>query len=111
MVADGQFVVVTFGADEAYQVSAEGERAFAAQLPQGQLDGVVVLDDGSLLVTSWEAMGVYRVEGADDLEPTLVVENVSSPADIGYDAQRDHLLIPLLQENQLQIVPLSSNGG
>ncbi len=110
-VADGQFVVVTFGADEVYQVSAEGALAPAVTLPQGQLDGVVALDDGSLLVTSWEAMGVYRTEGAEDLEPTLVVENVNSPADIGYDAGRNHLLLPLLQENQFQIVPLSSNGG
>lgn len=37
------------------------------------------------------------------------MEGLSSPADIGYDAERGRLLIPLLQQNELHVVPIETD--
>lgn len=120
---DGVLTVVSFGAPEVRRIelgtrSAEdGEDAgdddgtgageVIATLPGGQLDGVVRLDDGSFLVSSWETESIYRVrvpgnaEGGD-AEPEAVAEGVPSPADIGWDAQRRRVLIPVFTEDRLE---------
>lgn len=76
-----------------------------AELPGGSLDGVVVLDDGSLLVSSWEGQAVYRIRAGGG-EPEVIIEGVPSPADIGWDAQRRRVLIPVFQENRLIFEPV-----
>lgn len=101
--ADG-VIVVPFGGNQVYRLGAGRERTNVAELPAGQLDGVVRLPDGSLLVSSWEGSAVYRVDAAGQATP--VVEGVNSPADIGYDAVRNRVLIPLFQGNQLRIQSL-----
>ena len=97
---DGGILIVSFGAPEVRTVPASGGEATVTRtLPAGQLDGVVVLDDGSLLVSSWEASAVYHVPA--NVEPMTVIEGVPSPADIGWDAERSRLLIPVFNENRL----------
>lgn len=100
-------IVVTFGGDRVYRVDRAGNTSPVAALPQGQLDGLVQLPGGDHLVTSWSARGVYRI-GADG-SASQVVEGLSSPADIGYDAERGRLLIPLLQQNELHVVPIETD--
>jgi predicted lipoprotein with Yx(FWY)xxD motif len=97
-------IVVTFGASEVYRINSEGERQVVAQLPEGQLDGVVRRDDGTLFVSSWSGEAIYHVslDGTEEVRP--VMENVSSPADIGYDASQNRLLIPQLREDRIQLV-------
>ncbi len=99
VVGDALFVV-TLGTGELYRLT-DGQKADAHALPQGQLDGIVPLADGSLLVSSWEASGVYR--GRPGGEFTLVVEGATSPADIGYDAQRHRLLVPLFTGDAVHV--------
>lgn len=103
-VIDGQVVMVTFGAPEVKTVPATGgDATVLTELPGGQLDGVVVLEDGSMLVSSWETSSVYHVPATAEGEVTTVVEGVPSPADIGWDAERRKILIPLFQENRVEI--------
>ncbi len=61
-------------------------------------------NDGQLLISSWEGQAIYR--GTPDGGFEVVVSNVESPADIGYDEVRGHLLIPLFMKDEVQIVPL-----
>lgn len=100
----GSVWVVTFGSGEIYQVDAKGKKVAPQKLPKGQLDGVVGLDGGDVLVSSWEASAVYRGKPGGEWKP--VVENVKSPADIGWDSKRKRLLIPLFQANSVVINPL-----
>jgi hypothetical protein len=105
LAVDGdQVVVVPFGSNEVYRLDTSGERTVIAQLRGGQLDGVVRLQDGSLLVSRWEASAVYRIDAGG--QAAAVVEDVSSPADIGFDPERNRVLIPLFQGNQLRIQTL-----
>ncbi|MGH7477787.1 MAG: SMP-30/gluconolactonase/LRE family protein [Longimicrobiales bacterium] len=101
---DQGLVMVPFGGAVVYRIGADGAASELATLPAGQLDGVVQVADGSLLVSSWEGAAVYRVR--EGLAPEAVVENVEAPADIGYDRQRGRVLIPLFQGNAVEIRPV-----
>lgn len=94
-------IVVTFGSGEVYRIDAQsGARTDLPKPPKGQLDGVVRLADGALAVSSWEAAAVYRL---NDSTWTSAVDSVTSPADIGYDARRSAVLVPVMSQNRLVI--------
>ncbi len=95
---------VTFGSGEIYSVDGKGKKAAGQKLPKGQLDGIVMIEGGDLLVTSWEGSAVYR--GKPGGEWKAVAENVKSPADIGWDSKRKRVLIPVFMGNQVIIHPL-----
>ncbi|MBI3982201.1 MAG: SMP-30/gluconolactonase/LRE family protein [Gemmatimonadetes bacterium] len=103
VIVDGSTAtVVSFGSGAIVEIdvtSGRRTRTFAKP-PAGQLDGVVRLADGSLLVSSWEGRAVYRTRG--DTYATAV-DSVEAPADIGYDAGRGRVLIPLFTTNRLEI--------
>jgi sugar lactone lactonase YvrE len=102
-VRNSEVWVVTFGADELYRLDDDGAKADLQNLPAGSLDGLVLLDDGSILVSSWEAGAVFR--GRDGSFET-VIENIDSPADIGYDTRRNLVLVPHFMDDQISIHPL-----
>jgi len=98
-IAEGKVWVVSFGSNELYQI-ANGKKTSVAKLPKGSLDGLVHLSDGSFLVSSWDGKAVYRGKG-DSFQ--TIVDNVDSPADIGYDTKRHRLLIPHFMENVVTV--------
>ncbi len=100
----GSVWVVTFGSGEVYAVDAKGKKAAGQKLPKGQLDGIVALDGGEYLISSWEGSAIYRGKPGGEWKP--VVENVKSPADIGWDPKRKRILIPIFQGNSVILQPL-----
>lgn len=101
-VAPDGVVVVTFGSGEVYRIDpVTAARTNLPKPPAGQLDGVVRLADGTLLVSSWEGSTVYRLDGAGTY--TTIVDSMTSPADIGYDGKRGYLLIPVFMENRVEV--------
>jgi hypothetical protein len=86
---------VTFGSGD-----KTGKRADAQKLPKGSLDGIVPLGD-DLFISSWEAQAVYRGKPGGKFE--VVVPGVKAPADIGYDTKRGRLLVPLFQDNAVEV--------
>lgn len=105
---DGEIWVVSLSSNELYRLE-DGHKADVVMLPTGGLDGFVPLSDGTVLISSWEGKAVYR--GPLSGEFTPIVENVTSPADIGVDSKRNLLLIPVFQENRIQIQPLENAGS
>lgn len=103
VVADGMIYVVGFGGNKIFTVTPEGEITTVAELPTGGLDGIVQGSDGRLLVSSWEGQMVYAVDGEGIAE--ALIEEVPSPADIGFDAKRNLVLIPLFNESAVAVVP------
>jgi sugar lactone lactonase YvrE len=101
---DNTVWVVTFGTGEIFQLDAKGKKVSPQKLPQGKLDGIVTLDSGDVLVSSWDASAVFRGKPGADWKPA--VENVKSPADIGYDTKRKRLLIPSFMGNEVILQPL-----
>lgn len=104
MLPNGRLFVVTFTQEGVtYELTTAGAQSQVRNLPKGQLDGVEALSGQVLLVSSWAASAVYRVTGAN---AEVLIANVQSPADIGYDRKRDRVLIPIFQGNQAKIQPL-----
>lgn len=97
-------MVVTFGSGELYTVALDGTRGESQKLPSGSLDGIVPLADGRIAISSWEANAVLVGKQGQAFE--VAVAETPSPADIGYDAKRNRLLIPFFQEGVVLIQPL-----
>lgn len=93
--------VVGFQSGELYSLDAKGARADVQKLPKGSLDGIVALPNGDLLISSWDASGVFRGKPGGSF--TIVLEGVKAPADIGYDTKRGRLLVPLFQDNEVRV--------
>lgn len=92
--------VVTFGTGEIYSLDKAGKKAGAQKLPKGALDGIVALADGSYLVSSWEASGIFR--GTPGGDWTLALTDLKAPADIGYDTKRGRVLVPLFMDSAVE---------
>ena len=102
-VVNGNVWVVSFGANELYQID-NGKKTSVAKLPKGSLDGLVHLADGSFLVSSWDGKAVYR--GPQGGPFTAILENINAPADIGYDTKRKLLLVPHFMDSVVSVHPL-----
>lgn len=100
---DGAFVV-TFGGAELYRLDMKGAREQITTLPQGGLDGIVRLPDGTFLVSSWDAGAVFRGRPGGTFEP--IITGLTSPADIGIDSKRNRVLIPEFKTDTVVLQPL-----
>ncbi len=101
---EGVFVV-TFGSGEVMRIDEGGERTILRTVPDGRLDGIVVLEDGSYLVSSWgqgAVLGFGTEEGA-----FAVADGIEAPADIGYDASRRRVLVPLFNGDAVLVKDVS----
>jgi hypothetical protein len=98
--ANQRFIVVPFGANSVLAWKP-GEttvtRLFAGA---GQFDGVEITKDGAVWVSSWADSSVYRYANG---QGSNLIKGVPSPADIGYDARRNRLLIPIFTGNRVEI--------
>jgi sugar lactone lactonase YvrE len=94
--------VATWDSGEVFRVNPDGERIQLFPPSQMQLDGFVSLEEWGFLFSSWGDSAVYWT--TPDGNILTLVENVESPADLGYDAGRNRALIPLFMGDALMIV-------
>lgn len=97
--ANSRFILGPF-AGKAVQAWKPGDKQPTAIVNgPGQYDGVEVLSDGRILVSSW-ADGTVNVVRGNSISP--IVKNVSAPADIGVDTKRNVLAIPRFNDNKVE---------
>jgi hypothetical protein len=63
------------------------------------LDGLVSMEEKGFLFSSWGDSTVYWIHAGGTVTP--LIENVETPADIGYDAARNRVLVPLFRGDGL----------
>jgi sugar lactone lactonase YvrE len=103
----GRFIVVPF-AGTVIRAWTPGAKTTVALGPtKGQLDGVELLDEHRLLVTSWADSSLFVFENGT---VTPVANGLPSPADIGVDTKRNRVAIPLLLENRIEFRALPAAG-
>ena len=68
----------------------------------GQFDGVEILADRRLIVTSWADSTVSIRNG----NVRQAIKDLPSPADIGIDTRRMHLAVPLLTKDRVEILTI-----
>ena len=98
--ANGVLRVASFGRNEIYTL-ADGRVDDRRTLPSAQLDGIVHLDDGTIVVSSWEGDAVLRE--TRDGKFSSILAGIDSPADLGYDRKRHRLLVPISPLNQVTV--------
>jgi hypothetical protein len=64
------------------------------------------MPDGTFVISSEATGSVYRGLRDGPFQP--IISNLESPADVGYDARRQRLLIPLLTGHSLAIFELGA---
>jgi len=83
------------------------------------LDGLAMDETGNIYVSCWRAGSfqtgfpregaVYKYDNSLNIGPELIINNLYGPADIFYNPYKRELAIPLLLDNQLKFIPVSSN--
>ncbi len=68
----------------------------------GDYDGVELLADRRLIVTSWADSTVSIRDG----NVRSAIRNLPSPADIGIDTRRMHIAVPLLEKDRVEIITI-----
>ena len=97
--ANGRFVVVPFGGTSLFTWKPGDAAPTVIGTGPGQFDGVEIAH-GAIWVSSWADSSVYRYVNG---QGTNLIKGVPSPADIGYDAKRNRLLIPIFTGNRVEI--------
>ena len=96
--------VVTSDPGQVLRLTADGQRTTVLSAPNSDFEGVVFVGDGGFAYSSSSDSTVYHVDGQGAVHPVLT--GVSSPGDLGYDATRNRLLVPLTSENRVVFVDL-----
>ena len=104
LAQDDGLLVVSFGSGAIYRIDAAGKRHALPSPPKGNLDGLIQLDDGRRLISSWGESAVYAMH--PDNTYSIFASDLDAPADLGFDTKRQRLLIPLFKKNQLVFLPV-----
>lgn len=106
VAADGDnILMVTLGSGKLFYMDAQGKTHALMTLPFNRLDGLLKLDDGRIITSSWAASSIFAIHPNQTVE--RLVDGLKSPADLGLDTKRNRLLVPLFLKDEVLIYPLN----
>lgn len=105
--AGSRFIVVPFAGNVIRAWAPGSKTTTALGTTKGQLDGVELLGQNRLLVTSWADSSLFVFENGT---VTPVATGLPSAADIGLDTKRQRVAVPLLLENRVEFRALPAAG-
>src|SRR6266850_1598286 len=94
-----RFVVVPIGSKSVFAWKPGDKAPSVLAKGPGGYDGVAIIGN-RIIVSSWNDSTVSSYETGDEVK---LITGVPTPADIGYDAKRNRLLIPILMGNRIEI--------
>ena len=106
-VADGKMYAVSFGEHEVYEVDPSGEgepKPFGLADHFQALDGIEVLEDGSILVSDFPGNKVSVI--APDHKTVRTLIETQTPADIGLDRENMLLYVPSFMGDFVEVYKL-----
>lgn len=98
-VTGNRFIVVAYGGPSIFEWKLGDKNPTLIARGPGGFDGVEVAH-GKILVSSWTDSTVSAYQSGNEVK---VISGVPSPADIGYDAKRNRVLIPVFTQNHGEI--------
>lgn len=69
-------------------------------VPVGGLDGIGQLEDGRMVVSSWEGKAIYAAKAGEPF--VILFDNIETPADISVDQVNHRVLVPLFMGNTVR---------
>ncbi len=105
----GRILAVSWTLHEVYELDPEGKEApkpFGLAEHFTNLDGIEVLDDGTLLVSDFMGNKVCTI--GPDGKTVKTIITLETPADIGLDRKRGLLFVPQLVKGQVHIYRLEA---
>ena len=105
----GETIMVTGGSNQIFRLGDDGVLTPEYETPARGLDGLILLNDGSVLVSSWTGSAVYQFDA--DGQVTELFSGINAPADIGFDTKRNLVLIPHFEDDRVEARPLSPTGN
>jgi sugar lactone lactonase YvrE len=97
--ANARWLIVSFG-DGRIRALRDGDTTLTTiATGPGTHDGVEVLADGRVLITSWADSAVHVLDGTT---LTRLVTGVEAPADIGVDTKRNVLAVPRFNAGRVE---------
>ena len=100
---EDRVMLVSYAGAGVFSIDSSGVMTAVAE-PGNQLDGLVLTATGGMIVSDWETGSVIRI--GSDGESSVILDQLSAPADIGFDRQRNRVLIPLFSQGQVIIQQL-----
>ena len=94
-----RFVIVSFMGKGVYGWKPGNKDLTPLGSGPGQQDGVVVLPDGRILVTSWADSSLFVLAKG---QSTRVASGIASPADIDFSEKDSRVAVPQLMANKVQ---------
>lgn len=99
-----RLVVVPFGSGKVMSIDNKGKMTIMQTAPNGGLDGLVSLEDGRYLISSWGSSSIYVLNKSGKFN--VLADSMDAPADLGVDTKRNRVLVPLFKQNRIVILPL-----
>lgn len=97
--AGGRFIVVPFNSPSVFSWKPGERRPTVIATGPGGYDGVEVLADGRILLSSWADSSVHILQ---DGQVSKLFPGVDAPADIGVNTHRQHVAVPLFNQNRVE---------
>jgi hypothetical protein len=102
IVKDGLKIIVTFGTGSISAYQESGSKRDYPAPPAGALDGLLQMNDGSYLMSSWQGAAIYRLDVDGNYQ--VIAKDLVSPADLGFDSKRNRILVPLFLTDEVRIL-------
>jgi sugar lactone lactonase YvrE len=97
---NARFILAPFGGPSLQAWNPGTPAATNLVAGPGGYDGIEVLPNGNILVSSWTDSTVYVVHGGSHIMP--LVRGVSAPADIGFDTKRNVVAVPRFNDGKVE---------
>jgi sugar lactone lactonase YvrE len=107
MAPQRKFVINSFGNKNVFTWAPGDKSVTAIATGPGMADGLEVLPDGRILMSSWADSSLLVVENG---KAVPVATGIPSPADFGLDPKRNRVGVPMLMEDKLEFWDLPSSS-
>ncbi len=107
MASQRKFVINSFGNKNVFSWAPGDKTATAFATGPGLADGLEVLSDGRILMSSWADSSLLVVENGKSVP---LATGIASPADFGLDAKRNRVAVPMMMEDKVEFWDLPSSS-
>jgi len=107
MASQRKFVINSFGSKNVFTWAPGDKSVTTIATGPGMADGIEVLPDGRILMSSWADSSLLVVENGKSVP---LASGIASPADFGLDAKRNRVAVPMMMEDKLEFWDLPSSS-